>query len=89
MGWYVFNAHNAYILAAYLLVFLRPTTQPFPLFPSHVDPNRPSSSEEPRTATASSHQVYTLKDIHAIPLLPDLADKSAGYLAKLEVCRDH
>jgi hypothetical protein len=72
-------------LAAYLLAFLRPTSQPFPLFPNHVDPDRPSSSDDARTATASSHQVYTLKDIHAIPLLPDLADKSVRYLSKLEV----
>jgi hypothetical protein len=72
-------------LAAYLLAFLRPTSQPFPLFPNHVDPDRPSSSDDARTATASSHQVYTLKDIHAIPLLPDLAEKSVRYLSKLEV----
>jgi len=85
MGWYVSHEVNADILAAYLLAFLRPTTQPFPLFPNHVDPSRPESSQDDRAASASTHQVYTLKDIHAIPLLPDLAEKSVRYLSKLEV----
>ena len=89
MGWYVSHQEvNADTVAAYLLAFLRPTTQPFPLFPNHVDPSRPESSQDDRAASASTHQVYTLKDIHAIPLLPDLAEKSVRYLSKLEVRQD-
>jgi hypothetical protein len=86
MGWYVkLREDGAEAIAAYLLAFLRPTSHPFPLFPNHVDPGRASSSDEARAASASSHQVYTLKDIHAIPLLPDLAEKAVRYLGKLEV----
>lgn len=74
-------------LAAYLLVFLLPTKPAFPLFPSHATPAQ--SDNDPRKASASTHQVYSLQDVHAIPLLPDLAPKSLAYLSKLEVRSRH
>ena len=70
-------------IAAYLLVFLLPTKQPFPLFPSHATPTQ--ADNDPRKASASTHHVYTLQDVHAIPLLPESAQKSLAYLQKLEV----
>ncbi|EIW70203.1 hypothetical protein TREMEDRAFT_30281 [Tremella mesenterica DSM 1558] len=54
---------------AYLLVFLPPTKPPSPLFSSHSD------SEETKDALSGSRQVYTIENIHPVPLSYDLASK--------------
>src|SRR4051794_4662597 len=72
--------------AAYLLVFLAAKHRPFPLFPNHVNPS--TQSDDPflsREAGPSSHEVYALRDIHPIPLVPDLARKAVDRLRSLQV----
>ncbi|WVQ86142.1 hypothetical protein IAT38_008310 [Cryptococcus sp. DSM 104549] len=61
------------ILASYLLVFL--PRNGTPLFPAHDD------------ETVSSHEVYNLGDIHAIPLTPENAAKSHNRLLALQASR--
>lgn len=59
--------------AAYLLVF--PSDDSFPLFSAHVAPTD-------RKASVSAHQVYRLREVHAIPLVPDLAKTVMSKLEK-------
>ncbi|ORY31290.1 SacI homology domain-domain-containing protein [Naematelia encephala] len=70
--------------AAYLLVFLPPTKGPFPLFSSHLGS---ASLHADRNPSASSHHVFTLQDIHAIPLIPELASKSFARLQSIQAKR--
>lgn len=74
------------LIAAYLLVFLAAKHRPFPLFPNHVNPS--TQTDDPflsREAGPSSHEVYALRDIHPIPLVPDLARKAVDRLRSLQV----
>lgn len=72
--------------AAYLLVFLPPVKPPAPLFPNHVEPDLAEYDEAlGREAAASSHEVYTLGDIHPIPLVPTLAGKAFQHLRSVQV----
>ncbi|KAK4688765.1 phosphatidylinositol 4-phosphatase, partial [Tremellales sp. Uapishka_1] len=74
--------------AAYLMVFLLPLKPPSPLFPNHVEPSLAQGDVAlDREAAASAHEVHTLGDIHAIPLVPILAEKAVSNLARLQAKR--
>lgn len=73
-------------LAAYLLVFMPARRKPFPLFSSHVKPQAaPDYEDDSRAAGPSSHEVHTLRDIHAIPLVPELATRALDRLGRIQV----
>lgn len=61
--------------AAYLAIFLPPTKQPTKLFPPIDDP----FGEQERTI----HEIFTLSDVHFVPLVPDLAKSQVAYLSKI------
>lgn len=67
-------------LAAYLVVFLPPSKAPTALFPS----DDPFSTDKENEYTAN--EVYTLKDVHAIPLVPERAKTHLTHLAGINVC---
>nr|XP_019007811.1 inositol polyphosphate-5-phosphatase F [Kwoniella pini CBS 10737]OCF46592.1 inositol polyphosphate-5-phosphatase F [Kwoniella pini CBS 10737] len=66
--------------AAYLLVFL--PRKSFPLFPAH------DVHDETRNESSSSHEVFTLEDIHAIPLSHELAIKAQKRLLDIQISRE-
>ncbi len=73
-------------LAAYLLVFLPPSKRPSPLFPNHIEPDLPADDEAlRREASASTHELHSLGDIHAVPLMSDLAKRAFDNLTELHV----
>ncbi|WVW80545.1 hypothetical protein I302_102530 [Kwoniella bestiolae CBS 10118] len=65
--------------ASYLLVFLpRP---PSPLFPGH------DVQDESRNEASSSHEVFTLEDIHAVPLNHETAVRAHKKLLDIQISR--
>ncbi|BEJ10777.1 hypothetical protein CspHIS471_0101990 [Cutaneotrichosporon sp. HIS471] len=66
--------------AAYLCVFLPATKQPTRLFQTDDDP---FGDQEQRVV----HEIFTLTDVHFVPLVPDLANSQIRHLSRIMLKR--